>query len=304
MKDLPAESKQTGNLVIRDPDTGEEIIYTEIERLFSKGMLAFSDITQLYRAITIGHFCGPKKYYRLEGYATEREFIEQRMGMGYAQGRKYKQIGLEYWKMFPLQLKTPENEKCQPLALLKQGKNFLDIFQNQEGFRRMSDFLNKIGVEKFYRLISYNFTIDYDNDKLYTADGEAIDIEDVLTSRILDKETKGEKERKKLRKENQRLREKVKSAEAERDSYAEKLKRLDEIDKLYGPGAERIEAKRNYLKDIQKEVDFLDGVIGKINVQPKDPISLQRDLADLIKRMSKMHSRAADIYDFVMEAIE
>lgn len=283
--------------VIKKPVAGQMKEFTPTERAAARYMAGLFTMTKVMQAVAIAWFCGEEKYYRILGYTTEQEFIEMFAGKGYAQGKKFKEIGQSFLKLHPLEILNLEDGKGQLLAI-SDPSQFIQSFQKSSDLQKLAQFVEKIGIEKFYSLTQYD--VDFkdlaENEAVVLKDGRRIPLDDViatsnreLMARIEDLDGKLTEKKHELTAVKSKLEERARLAESERD-------RLRGIEEKYGPRAVKFEEKRHLL-DLGRDAhrDSLEYLV-RCNIEIDDGEQLVGDMAALLKEWDDDLRRLRDLY--------
>lgn len=300
------------------------LVVTTQERIVVKNMLALLDYSHLVKAIVIAYMCGKEKYYKIEGYGNELEFLRERAGLSRMQGLKYKKIGQKFLEMFPLQIENvnpglqnalPKNSQStghfdnQNMQLTAQ--NTLPIsLDDQSDFNKIAAFLKEVGIKKFYEMIRFDIDIaELANEEMVTLpNGDVISIEEIklqsakqLTLQLSDAQTDLENLNAKLKTERARHEEQLKLMRAENDHLKEKVEDARELEKLYGPKGGKFTDKKQRLDDAYGYFDLFRQNLSQADIQPGDAETLLERFAGLLNLFKNEAQRFATEYAALLE---
>ncbi|MBN2200470.1 hypothetical protein JW777_00780 [bacterium] len=309
---MPRKSKSTK--VIKAPAAGSLKEFNDVERAAARYMAGLFTMTKVMQAVAIAWFCGDEKFYRILGYTTEQEFMEMFAGKSRMQGYKYKEIGQAFLKAYPLDIpdgvfNEVEKSKGQNVKLLdiSNTSQFALSFKKSDDLQKLAQFVDKIGIEKFYSLTQYeiNYRELIDNEAVVLKDGQRLPLKDVIATTNRDLLAQIEKlnaqvaeKRHELTETKSRLEERARLAESEND-------RLRGIEEKFGPRAVKMEDKRRLLdraRDAHRDaVQFL----VQSNIEDEDGDAVIRDLTKTLKEWGEDLSRMRELYgNIVLENAE
>jgi len=103
------------------------------------------------------------------------------------------------------------------------------------------------------------------------------------------------------------LTEEVKKLKAENESsesVAEREKRNEEIERIYGAKASTLKSKRMLMDAARSCLNQAEQYLHQINVDDEDPAGLKKDMADLISRFHAAFKKGLNNYLFLADQIE
>lgn len=294
-------------------DKTDAIVATTQERIFVKNMMALLDYSHLVKAVVIARMCSKEKYYKLEGYETESDFIQERAGLSRRQGQKYKKIGQKFLEMFPLQLeKVQSNTKLIAQNVQSTAQNTLPIsLSDRESFDKVAAFLSEVGLEKFYEMVRFDVDIqELANEEMVTLpNGDRISVEEIklqsakqLTLQLSDAQQDLENLNAKLRTERSRHEEEKKLLAAENDHLKKKMDEARELEKLYGGKAGKFSDKKQYLDDAYEYFDLFRTNFSKADIKPGDAETILERAATLLNLFKSEAQRYGTDYAELLEA--
>ena len=289
------------------------IKYSPEERQFGERLLAAVHAGKVINAVAIAWFCGPEKRYKMKGYSTEAEFVEEQIGLSYRMGKRYKQIGQAFFEAFPLQLALPAHENGTLSPTAENGTLSPILEENPNLFDKLGEFINEIGVYKLLELTRYDVDLKElsNDDKVTLKDGSQLSLEDIkmqtarqLTLRLSSTEEEVEELRYKVKADKARHEEEMKLLKAERDAYAERLEEAKELERLYGGKAGQFTDKKKMLDYAAEYFDLFRSYLGKADVLMDDPMPLQERIAEIVRLLNRESKRYTDMYSFAGQSLD
>lgn len=174
--------------------------------------------------------------------------------------------------------------------------------------------LEGLGTKKLYALAqlkSEDIAELVSGRNIVDQDGNTVSLDDIrdMTTRAVTVELK--KVKAKYSGDTAILSEKLKKAQSEKKALEaeladkdELISRANELERMYGAGATKVEDKYNLIADAKKYLSMAQQTAVKSALVNTDPAGVQREMAGVIRTMDEYRQRLVEKFGFVVEVVE
>lgn len=251
-------------------------------------------------AMAIRKIFDDKLYYAL-GCQSKEEYCDNMLPMSRMNAHRYYVIASKFDSV----AKQLSNNDLEPISLSNGSANVTTLLQTG------GEKLEELGISKLYELTKID---DDDLGELIKNGSARINGEEITLDELKDMTFK--EASKLIKKATQKYKEEIKSLSgklataqedikllnSEMDLITEENKTAKKIEQRFGPEANKLKNKIDSINEARQLLNEFNEVLLRAGVTLDDPISIQTDLTDLIRKIEGCYNTMLNQYDDIIAA--